>query len=174
MKTIIQIVIMLTLVILTNGCSKQGPIGPKGDEGKVGNNGNANVSSATFTMSSWFWSAPYYYADLSIPELTTTNANTAAVMVYFNTTGGTTWVALPYTQYHSPYNYYMGFNTGVGNVEVTWFYDSSLSSGSDPNAFYGTTIKCKVVVIPPAIKKKHPDLDLTNYEAVKKCFNLAD
>jgi hypothetical protein len=67
----------------------------------------------------------------------------------------------------------MGFNTTVGQVEVTWFYDSSLSSGSDPNAYYGTTVRCKVV-IPPTMKLANPDLDLKDYEAVKKRFKLKD
>jgi hypothetical protein len=171
MKKTIQITVIAVLMLLAEGCTKQGPVGPAGENGA---NGNANVTSTTFIMNTWHWNAPHYYSNLTIPELTASNASSAAVMVYFNTDGSNNWSALPYTHYHSPYNYYMGFNTGVGLVQVTWFYDSSLSSGNDPNTFYSATVRCKVIVIPPSVRLANPDLDLKNYETVKKRFKLKD
>lgn len=170
MKNVVQMAILLVL-FSTIACTKQGPIGPTGEKGDPGNTG---VTSTTFMMNNWLWNTPYYYASLNVPALTTSNASSAAVMVYFNTDGGNNWNALPYTQYHSPYNYYMGFNTGVGLVQVTWVYDTSLSSGDNPNVYYGSTIRCKVVVIPPAAKRANPDLDIKDYEAVKKRFKLKE
>lgn len=104
---------------------------------------------------------------------TTDNLNSAAIMVYF-TTGNNKWTAVPFTQYNSPSNYFMGFNTSVGNVQVTWIYDSSLSSGDSPNTYYGVTVQCKVVVIPKAAKDAHPNVDLNNYSEVKETFDLKD
>ncbi|TND10181.1 MAG: hypothetical protein FD123_429 [Bacteroidetes bacterium] len=151
-------------LLLIDGCKKEGPQGPAG---------NANVVSHTFSASSWLWSSPNYYVDFTVPELTSSNINEAAVMVYFSTVAGN-WIAVPYTQYNSPYDYFMNFLTAVNTVEVRWFYDSSLSSGNDPNVYYGTTVQFKIVIIPPGIRKANPDLDLTNYQAVKLQFGLLD
>jgi hypothetical protein len=68
----------------------------------------------------------------------------------------------------------MGFNTRTGSVQVTWVYDSQFSAGDDPNEYYGTTVRYKIVVIPESQRKANPDLDLTNYEAVKATFHLKD
>ena len=154
-------------ILMFNGCKKEETPGPAGKDG------SSNVSSTVFSASSWAFASPNYYVNLSVPELTSSNLNTAGVMVYFTKTG-TNWIAVPYTQYGSPYDYFMGFNTSAGQVQVTWFYDFSGSSGSDPNAYYSTTVKYKVVVIPPAAMKANPGLNLKDYSAVKTKFNLPD
>jgi hypothetical protein len=150
--------------LLFNGCKKEGPAGPAG---------NANVTATTFTISSWSWSSPYYYVNLTVPALTSANMNAAAVMVYIKATG-TSWTAVPYTQYDTPDNYFMGFNTNTNNVQLTWIYDNAFSSGDDPNVVYGTQVRCKVVVIPPAERKANPNINLYDYEAVKKAYHLED
>ena len=158
------ITLLLTVTLLTNGCKKEGPAGPAG---------NANVTARTFSASSWAWSSPYYYANFSMPEINSTNINSAAIMVYFRANSGN-WSALPYTQYNSPYNYYMGFNTSNGNVQVTWVYDTSFSSGDDPNVFYSITVQYKIVVIPPAERLANPNVNLLDYNAVKAAYHLED
>lgn len=166
LKIYLTILFGITILVL-NGCKKKETPGPAGKDG------NANVTSTIFSAASWSWNSPHYYVNLSVPELTSSNINSAAIMVYFSTTGSG-WIAVPYTQYDSPYDYFMGFNTSVGNVQVTWFYDSSASSGSNPNTYYATTVKYKVVIIPPALVKANPNLNLDDYSAVKKRFNLKD
>jgi hypothetical protein len=155
-------------IFFFSGCKKDGATGPQGPQGPVG---QTNVTAATFSVSSWAFTAPYYYQNFSMPELTTKNIDSALVMVYFKTIGSN-WFALPYTQYDSPYNYYMGFVCNVGNVQVTWFYDSSLSSGKDPNTYYSTVVKYKVVVIPPSMKQK--GVNVNNYEEVRGAYSLKD
>lgn len=167
MKKTLQLFSLVTLIVMltfVSGCKK--------NNNNNSSNNNVKVLSSSFTITSWSWSSPNYYSNLSVPELTSDNINTAAVMVYFST--GSNWIAIPFTQYNSPYNYYMGFNTGVGKVQVTWTYDSSLSSGDNPNTYYSATVKCKVVVIPPAKISANPDLNLKDYKAVKERFNLKD
>jgi len=166
MKIKLKLILILLLgVLFITGCKKEGPPGA---------DGNANVDYSTQTVTSWGWSSPYYYANLPMPELTSANINTAAVMVYFTSTGSA-WVALPYTQYNSPnQNYIMGFNTSVGQVQITWFYDTSLFDGDDPNTYYGTNLQFKIVVIPPAVMLANPDLDLRDYEDVKNRFKIKD
>jgi hypothetical protein len=117
------------------------------------------------------YSSSNYYVNLDVLELISFNINSVAVIVYFSTTG-TKWIAVPFTQYNSPSNYFMGFNTSLGKVQVTWVYDSSLSQGNDPNTYYSTNVQFKVVVIPPAVRKANPDLDLKNYDAVKIRFDF--
>jgi hypothetical protein len=160
----LQISLLLVLYVLLTGIygCKKDPIA-----------GNANVVAYTGQATSWSFDSPNYYTTFSIPDITSANINSIGVMVYFSTVQDN-WVAVPYTQYHSPYDYHMGFITGIGKVKITWFYDSSLSDGIDPNAYYGTTVKYKIVLIPLADRKANPDLDLTDYEAVKKRFHLAD
>lgn len=156
-------------VLLFIGCEK----GNDGEDGAPGKNGSSNVESRTFSVSSWSYSSPFHYTNLSVPELTQQNINSAGVMVYFSTTG-TDWVAVPYTQYNSPYNYFMGFNTSVGIVQITWVYDTSLSQGSDPTTYYGVNLLYKVVVVPPSAKILYPNIDYKNYSAVKETFHLKD
>lgn len=166
-----KILFLGVVTLLINACKKDGATGPQGPQGPAGQNGKTNVVSKTFTMSLWSYASPYHYRNLSVPELTANNVDSSLVMVYFSTIGST-WLALPYTQYNSPADYYMGFTSSSGSVQVTWVYDSSLSSGSDPNAYYGTTIKCKVVVIPSAMRKTK--VNHKNYKEVKTSYSLKD
>ena len=158
------------VLFLINGCSKDGATGP---QGPIGKDGKTNVITANFTMGSWLYKSPYYYENLYVPELTTQNIDSALVMVYFSTISSN-WLALPYTQYNSPSDYYMGFVTSSDTVQVTWVYDGSLSSGKDPNTYYQTTVKCKVVVIPPNERRAHPNVNHHDYAEVKAAYNLKD
>jgi hypothetical protein len=164
LKVIISIVVIASTTLI-QGCTKKGDVGPAGKDG------SSNVSATVFQASSWSWSAPNYYINLNVPEITSDNLTSAAIMVYF-TKDNTKWIAVPFTQYNSPYNYLMGFNTSIGQVQVTWIYDSSLSSGDNPNIYYGVTTQYKVVVIPKGAKAAHPDVNLNNYSEVKKAFNI--
>jgi hypothetical protein len=130
------------------------------------------VSSHTYSVSSWYWSAPHHYVDLGVEELTSSNLNSAGVMVYYSVSSGT-WISVPYTVYGTVHDYHMGFHYAAGTVRVTWLYDGP-SSGSDPNSYYSATVKCKVVVIPSSARLAHPDVDWNNYEEVRQRFHLND
>jgi len=116
-------------------------------------------------------SSSRWYTQLSVPELTLSNINSAAVQAYFGTVSNN-WIALPYTHIAST-NYFMGYLTTTGLVEVRWDYNG-IGIGSDPNSVFGATSQIKIVVIPPAMLASHPDVDLKNYEEVKRTFNLED
>ena len=156
------------LILLINGCKK----GDDGVPGTPGKNGAANISSRTFTIDNWFYASPFHYVNLNVPELTTTNLNSAGVLVYF-TTKGINWIALPYTQFAAT-NYNMGFETSTGTVKITWFYNSSVESGDNPNVYYNTKVQYKVVVIPVAERVLKPNVNYNNYEEVKASFKLND
>jgi hypothetical protein len=156
----LALAILVTLII--NGCTK-------GKDGAPGPSGSSNVSALNYTPT-WYTSSSstYWYANLSVPALTQSNINSAAVQVYFSTTSGV-WVAVPFTQVAST-NYFMNFLTAVNTVEITWTYNGGL--GSDPNTYYGATVQAKVVVIPPAAMR--PNVNYRNYQEVKVAYNLKD
>lgn len=155
--------ISIFIIALITSCEKP-------EDGELSND-NKNVKSRTFNNSTWLYNSPHYYLDLSVPELTTENINSAAVLVYFSVVDGY-WRAVPFTEYTSSSNYFMNFTANEGNVRVIWTYNSITSSGDNPNKFYGTTVKFKVVVVPANAALKKVDYD--NYEEVKKVFQLED
>lgn len=130
----------------------------------------AQVKSHTFTVTAWNWSPPHHYVNLAVPEITSSNIETAGVMVYYSTQPNT-WTSVPYTVYGTVHNYYMGFRYTPGLVEVTWLYDG-LGSGDDPNTYYNTNVKCKVVIVPSSARKANPDINWDNYEDVRQRFGL--
>lgn len=164
----VSIILLLAGVVITiNGCKK-------GDEGSPGKDGSANVTAYTYSISTstWSYSSPEWYCNLSLPELTADNLNSASVQAYFQKTANT-WIAIPTTFYNTPSNYYMGYSTTIGNVKINWIYNGA-GSGNDPNTHFGITSQFKVVIIPPAMITANSDLDLKNYQAVKDRFNLKD
>lgn len=164
MKKIFQIQAILFLgifsLIFNTGCKKEST------------SEATKVTAHTYTVNSWAFDSPNYYTDLDVPELTSDNLNSAAVMVYYSVSQGV-WISVPNTVYGTLHDYHMGFLTSVNRVEVTWFYDGT-SNGSDPNTYYSTSVMCKVVVIPSSQRNANPDIDLTDYEQVKARFHLAD
>ena len=166
MKKILPIctLLVLTFAITGNtGCTK-------GEDGTPGKSGNANVTARTFSVSSWASNSSRWYAQLSVPELNSSNINSASVQVYWGTVSNN-WLALPYTYVTSTTNYFMGYLTTVNLVEVRWDYNGA-GIGSDPNTVFGSAVQIKVVVIPPAAMVANPHLDLKNYQEVAKQFNL--
>lgn len=143
----------------------------KGEKGDPGKDGKVNVTSQTFSTGSWSSNSSFWYKQLSCPDLTQDNINSAAVSVYWGTTANN-WTALPYT-YVSSTNYFMNFVTTVGNVEIRWYYNG-IGIGDTPDQEFGKTVSFKVVIIPPGAKKANPDVDMNNYQEVKEAYNIAD
>lgn len=143
--------------------------GNTGPTGPAGQNGNANVTATNYLASSWTNGSSYWYIDLDVPALTASAQSNAAVEVFFSTNNGTSWTSVPYTAVATT-NYFMGFVTQEGLVEVQWTYNG-VGNGSSPNSFFGTTLKFKVVVIPAA--KIKPGVNTQNFDEVKKEYNLS-
>jgi hypothetical protein len=167
MKKILKAGVTLLLIvsaILCHGCKK-------GSDGEPGKDGSANVTSTTYSITSWTNGSNYWYKQLSVPELTSSNINSASVQVYWGTVSNN-WIAVPYT-YVASTNYFMNYLTTVNLVEVRWTYNG-IGNGNSPNTELngGSPVQIKVVVIPPALKKANPDVDLNDYKAVKSRFGL--
>jgi hypothetical protein len=165
MKTTFSFVLMAAVagsVLLTfSGCDSEEPVDPA-----------KQVSAHTFSISNWNYASPEHYADLPVAAITSANINSVGVMVYYSAYPDV-WVSVPYTVYGTVHDYHMGFLYDPGTVEVTWMYDGT-SMGSDPNTYYGTTVKCKVVVVPSTARLANPNLDWNDYEQVKRRFHLKD
>ncbi len=166
-KTIILGMFALTMLTFSS-CKKEdydSKYQPKGTYG------NSNISSSTWIVTSWTNNGIRYYSDFNVAALTSSVQSSGSVQVFFSIDGGQNWVALPYTQYYTPSNYMWSYITQTGVVEVDWIYDGT-TLGSDPNTVYGAVCKFKVVCISAAGLIANPNTDYTDYNAIKKDFNL--
>ncbi|MFL5754106.1 MAG: hypothetical protein ACJ76F_11910 [Bacteroidia bacterium] len=161
-KTKVSIILVLFVTGFTVSNCKKGDTGPEGPAGSV------NITSKTFTVKTWASNSSFYYASLSIAELTSDVNSKGVVQVFLSTNSGTNWVAMPYTAVAST-NYFMNYITGVGLVEPHWVYNG-VGVGSDPNSFYSATCQVKVVIIPPSMKKRN--VDYKNYEELRTVYGI--
>lgn len=159
-KTILMCLMALSLF----GCKKDDDSAyqPKG------NYGNDLITSQTFSVNSWSSDSWQYYIGLNVPSLTTAVQNNGAVQVYFSIDYGTTWIGLPWTDVNTV-DYFMEYIYQTNYVEVKWIYNGA-GIGTNPNAYYNSTIQVKVVTLSPAGRLANPDLDLKNYSEVVKHF----
>lgn len=162
-KTIGMAVVMSITAILFNGCA-----GKDGAPGAQGPQGNANVLSYTFSVSSWTYTAPNLWADLVDPDITSDVINNGAVLVYINNGGNLT--QLPYTYYPTnTYSETMSAIHSVGNVQIN-LTDSDLNPPGIPSS----TLVFKVVTLPSRKPLSNPHINFKDYESVKKAFDLKD
>lgn len=141
----------VVLVALFNSCSKD-------------KYGNTDISSDTYVLG-WTFVDPSYKAVISEPLINQDIIDNGAVMVYkSNGNGG--WVALPCTlpidaTYASTYSFVI-YDGGV----TVWKTDTDLLT-LDPGV---TTFK--VVILSQHGLIQHPNLDMTDYDAVEKELQL--
>lgn len=162
MKTKNTLAIAAIAVMLTSFGCKKDSAGPQGPAGK---DGNANVHSEEFTVyaSEWWWNSTNKYTyQVKIP--TYQYANTA-VFVYLKI-NGTEWAPFPRTVF---------LNTSISQTQsfvntyptlMFKYQNSDFSVASPPTCTF------KVVCIEPSSLAAHPDLDVNNYNEVKKAFSL--
>ena len=174
MKKVKMLMLIIAVACLAslNSCKKEvgpaGPQGPAGTNGTNGTNGNANVTSTTFSAT-FTWDGTNYWRSAtvgSISILTSEIVTNGAVLLYLNDGGN--YTAIPVTM-----------SLGGSVVEDVWFTYSTNqisivfedSDESDP----GTgTINFKLVCIDATAMATHKNVNLKNYEEVKKAFQLKD
>jgi len=139
-----------------------------------GKDGNANVKTRTFASIAWSassTSAGYdAYVSLSVPEITQDIQSNGAVIVYLSTNGivSPNWQAAPLTElFNGALRYTISSTIFSDHVEIdTWFGNSA-----DFTGFYkGAAVK--VVVIQGSAATSN--INLKDYNAVKKAFNIGD
>ena len=171
-KTTIKIMSATMLLLTTFASCQKGDTGAAGANGTNGTNGvdgNANVKSATITVTNSNWtynsSAWEYYCVLNNPTITQSIVDNGMVYGFIQSSTGI-WRALPATinysttqSYTYTYTYYLG--------GVTLFIDMSDNSTFTTIA----DVTFKFVQIDGAIRKAHPNTDWNNYEQVKAALS---
>ena len=146
-----------------SNCEKVTVTGPAGEDGK---DGNANVVSSSITSGSWSFVSPSWSQSFTYSAITQDILNNGAVLVYV--ASGVNYYQLPYTFYPtSSYSRTYNYVHYLGGLKV-YVTDSDLNT-PEPG-----TLKFKVVVIEASGLMKNPNVDLNNYQEVKKAFNLKD
>lgn len=171
MKTIKFLTIGLLFIGMTaiSSCKKD-YITKKDAKNQFVQNGQNNntVQSETFTVysSDWsgsssdgYWNYIYHAPDLDM---------SGAVLLYMY--DGDTYTSISTTSYASNFDEGIGYayNTSTKKLQVQ-HYNISGSSLTNPGLE-----KYKIVTIPTSGIKQNPDVNLKNYQSVKKTFNLAD
>lgn len=150
-----NILVLLTAITLFSSCGKDGATGPQGPQGIPG---SSNVSSFIYDVSSWVYNStvPEFNTNLPVPEITSDVINGGTVQVFEGnaSSGSSIWYSMPYSYTGIEHSY----SISLGNVEVE-FTRSDGTVPTTPGAY-----QFKVVVIPPAIVKKHPNTNWNNYK----------
>ena len=170
-----KIIKLVTIGLLIAGattfsnCAKDGAAGPAGKDGldgKDGEDGYSNVVSSSIISGNWTFLSPSWSQSFTYAAITQDILDNGAVLVYV--ASGVNYYQLPYTFYPtSSYSRTYNYVHYLGGLKV-------YVTDSDLNTPQPGTLEFKVVVIEASFLMKNPNVDLKNYEAVKKAFNLKD
>lgn len=176
MKTLKSIGLLFTMVLFTMISCR----GPKGDPGLPGEPGNANVQSSTVETTAADWTydqeACNWYLDLEWDAISQDMVDYGACLVYMENPNPDSygWHQLPLTLYPDT-SYSSSIEVVYYDYRLTLFWtNSDLQKHENPCRLYGTNLTFKVVLIGGNLYTKYQNEDLSNYETVKKLFNLAD
>lgn len=177
MKKLTLICMALFAMFFAVSCTgPQGPEGPQGPQGPAGQDGNANVKSTTVTVrpNDWYWDETSWRVDLEYKAIDADIDDYGAVLVYMD--NGNTWRQLPMTFYYSVvddgveyfYSSSLEISTYLEGLSIFWT-ENDFFDGYQPEEH-----RFKIVVIAASYYDSRSDVDYSNYEAVKKAFQLAD
>jgi hypothetical protein len=168
-----KILCYVTFVAVLSSCTKDGATGPQGVQGingatgptgANGSNGTSNISSVIFTITPGQWStigagAEYEYG---YPDFAITNADSDLVEVFYqNAIHPNTYRALPCTSVLSLNDQFL--YEYADNV-VDFFYEYTSAPA--------VNMVVKVVLIPPAIIKQHPNTNWKDYSQIETILKL--
>lgn len=155
----------LFLLMLASACEGPqgdpgpvGPAGPQGAQGPQGATGAANVRYSDWVNVTFAGSGSTYTGNLTAAPLTQDVLDKADIRVYWK--DGSRVITLPYAQILGGTTYTVHQRFYVGRIELV----SSYALGSQ---------SMRYVVIPGGSALRMA-LNLDDYEAVKKAFNLPD
>lgn len=143
----------------------------------VGDYGNANIiSSNTLTLNNWSVvndDGVNFEFETTVlwGEITQEIVDNGIVMVYIKFSSSD-WIALPFSfsdDNYSSLSINYSFSVGQVDISVLGFDDVNDHNASE---FNGTT--ARVVVMSQEGRMSHPNVDLTDYEEVKRVYNLKD
>ena len=182
MKKFSNILALMALLLMV-ACGKEGPMGPQGPQGPMGpqgpagHDGNAYVVSTTLMVYSddWYWDETSWRVDFDYDAVTNDIYNSGVVFVYMEVED--TWRQIPMTFYYTDYDNQGNLLYCSSSLETS-FYVGGVSVFWTENDFYDGyrpgDRRFRVVAITAGYYSAHPELDYSNYEEVRKTFQLAD
>jgi hypothetical protein len=140
------------------GCT--GPAGPEGPQGNPGNDGVANISSQSYTVSTWNVVNTNNFSSSWTAPAITDQANDLVEVYFVNNSG--VYLPLPANSVVTGGDI---LSCGFNNNAINFYY-------YDPSGSPSGTWVFNVVVVPPAAQKKHPNTNWSNYTEVKAIMDL--
>ncbi|GAB3569761.1 hypothetical protein GCM10027578_24800 [Spirosoma luteolum] len=141
----------------TGATGAAGPAGPQGPAGPVG---TANVIYSPWITTSFSGSGTSYVGTITAPRITQEVLDKADIRVYWSESGRV--LTLPYAETLGSTTYTVHQRIYVGRIELRASY--ALSNQ-----------QMRYVIIPGGVASGRVGaLDLNDYQAVKKAFNLPD
>ena len=165
-----------TFISLRGPAGPQGPAGPRGATGPAGPQGPAGTANVIYSGWMSFGQAErdttidgtrYKVNHLSVPPLTQAIIDNGAMQVYMRF--GTTVFPLPYTSRAGLRTNTVSFIPRPGRLFIT----RHTHDNAEPRLGFGS-ITFRYVLIPGGVNASLPNLDLSDYEAVKAAFNIID
>jgi len=138
-----------------------GPAGPTGATGPQGPTGTANVQYSPWISTSFSGSGTLYTGTITAPPITQAVLDKADVRVYWSEGGRV--LSLPYSETFGATTYTVHQRIYIGRIELRASY--ALSSQ-----------QFRYVIIPGAVAVggRLAAIDYTDYEAVRKAFDIPD
>lgn len=165
----LKAIVIMSLAVLTS-CAKDG------EDGAQGPQGNANVQSATYSVSPGDWGAfgtagqvGYGFGvNLNAPIVSSSIASSGAVLVYLKS-GTDRWVAMPLTfPEGATWNKTWLYSIGPSSVQLE-VYDDDLYTAA-PTVVH----EFRIVAIANSGMMVNSGVDLTDYDAVSDFLGLDD
>ena len=161
--------LMLVAVLFTN-CKKEP--GPKGDAGAVGATGPQGLpgpSAKTYTFNAFFdTSIQYYTYNGLFGEYDSDDAVLVYVLnAYYSSTPYC--VLLPYVA-----NGTVNIYAEIGDLGTIYINTDKANGTAGSPWTSSVSFKFKAVVIKSTMLKKHPEVNLKNYDEVAQTFNIKE
>lgn len=179
----IRVLFALMLLSFLMACEKGetgdvGPVGVAGAKGSTGDKGDVGIANSKgMTFSTWIevkstdWgmrASNIYFVPYTLPGLTAQIANKGNVYFYMQPSGSNFVYPLPYLETNG-----VRFVAELNNTVNTqnFIINYVLTSASTPKVSSNYKFR---VVITPAGARIPADVDMQNYDSVKKHLNLKD
>lgn len=124
---------------------------------------HSEVNSNVVTVDNWTGDGDGYVATAQVDFITQDIHDNGAVMCYIE--DGGTWLAMPVTLSSGSWISHYVFSTQVGGVNLIVYDDDGLTANPGTTSF-------KIVAINSVGMTQNPNVNLDNYEEVKKAFDI--
>ena len=165
MKKLSIIFFVLFIAFFSFQCTKEGPVGPAGEDG----NANVQVFIKSVSVNQWVEYGTFgaynhnYGTDINISELTSDISTNGTVLAYIKSDD--VYLALPFTAFQTNYFNVFNYTHTTGIVEV-------FKMASDYMTLPPTTIMNFKIVLIDGLVNIPNSLDIKDYNKVSEYFDL--